>query len=222
MWVYIYQNWTEKSLKNAYIGEYRVPWENTIAYYPLDTDFNDASGNGYNLTNNWAVIQTKAWVECAYFNWSSYATNSSAQNWTTRTLCAWVYIELSKTQDMWLICTWNTGDSFVGIWINQWKWYITDWWVHNENGTISVLNGWHLIWGVITNWWNMVLYTDGVQNASYTYSRQSWTSITLWARTWSWTEKLTWWMSRVIVENEWWTQQVFQNYYNSTKSDYGL
>jgi hypothetical protein len=28
------------------------PTSSTVAYYPLSDDYNDYSGNGYNLTNN--------------------------------------------------------------------------------------------------------------------------------------------------------------------------
>ena len=226
-WTGTFSKWSDVTipvLQNAYIGEYKgwEPWDNTLAYYPLSSDFNDASWNWYNLTNTWATITTKAWVDCAYYNWSSYSTNSSVPNWTSRTLSAWVYIETNKSSNMGVICTWDTDWSFVWLWIYSWKWYITDRWTHDQVWTISVLNWWHLITATISNWSNMILYTDWVQNASYTFSRGAWNSITIGARTWSWTEKLTWYVSNVIVEDKARTADEITAYYNLTKSNYWL
>ena len=200
------------------------PWANTIAYYPLNStdNFNDKSGNWYNLTNSNVTIWTYQQVSCAYFNWNSYATNSSVVNGTTRTLSAWVYITTNTSSNMWVICTWDTFNSFVGLWVNSWKWYITDRWYHDERWTISILNWWHLLTATITNWTTMILYTDGVQNASYNFNRSSWNSITIWARTGSWTEKLTWYVSEVILENKARTAQEVSDYFNLTKSQYWI
>ena len=77
--VYLYQNWTEKELKNAYIGNNkRWPDADTLAYRPFAEDINDYSWNNNNLTangNDYSFTTNSQWLKCC-------ALNPSDSNWT--------------------------------------------------------------------------------------------------------------------------------------------
>lgn len=60
MWVYLYQNWTEKGLKNAYIGE--PPIEPiTFSYTWADQHYTVPKAWIYRIVAKWAWSNTSAW-----------------------------------------------------------------------------------------------------------------------------------------------------------------
>jgi hypothetical protein len=207
------------------------PWANTVAYYTLDTDFNDYSWNNRSLTNSWATITSLSWVDCAYYNGSSYSQYSGYTLWNTartinvRVKCTWWGYQ-------WLVhiakYDWTYGGS---LWIkfNNWNTNVWPWdWTNASAETVTAnVSAW--------NWHNVVvtqettttkLYVDGTLIWTITsYPTQS--SIpdgwALWSKfSSSHSEKLTWYLSKVILEDKVRTAQEISDYYNLTKWNYWL
>lgn len=90
MWVYLYTD------------SWRTPWANTLAYYPLTatTTVNDQSGNNYNLTNVGNItFGDNAWVSCASFNNTSrylYTAITETSD-TNLTFNIWIYLTNNRT-----------------------------------------------------------------------------------------------------------------------------
>ena len=202
------------------------PWSNTLAYYPLETDTNDYSGNSNNLTNNWIIFSTYDNVKCWYFNKSAYAQKSwSLFTWNpTFTVSEWIKTNGSSNwQNTWFIgetwsnnsfsiwLYWNTRQVYVWGWSNDkatWK-YIADSIWHNITFTYSGGSG--------------IVYIDGVSVYTWTWSPNiiSWYTM-LWNNNDLWVDYLYWYLSQVIIEDKVRTADEVVKYYNSTKSTYGL
>jgi hypothetical protein len=214
--VYLYQNSTEKILKNAYIGEYGwKPWENTVAYYPFRSDILDHSWNNNNFTwwaytfsNNritvtsklsWPLIVPTSWTDArtiiawitAYsqWNWNSrydYATWSSWPNWLLKNNSDGAWVQLK---------IWST-------------WYDVKQTTLSEFSLIVLVKNWNkLSWYVN---WNLV--------NTVTMSTDQWSF--QFPTTYSELQPWTYW--EIIVEDKIWTDSEISEYYNSTKSNYWL
>lgn len=68
MWVYIYQSWTEKALKNAYIGEYVPPY--------LCFTANEANST-VKLQKTWSPIAVTLETSTDGNNWSTYTIGNT-------------------------------------------------------------------------------------------------------------------------------------------------
>ena len=222
--VLIWQNNQEKQIYPATWN----PWANTVAYYPLTDDFNDHkwSWTLYNLTNNGWSLTTLSWVKCAYYNWSSYSSNSSISFWSTRTLLAWCYLLWN-----WMIAYTGTYNSsrynLLALFSNNsWKLNVSDLQVTWFNTSSTYLNQWVLLAWIVDgqSTSTMKMYINwSLYNES---SRNYWSTDTSWL--WVWrkydinSDYLTWYISNLIIENKAWTAQEVLDYYNQTKSQYGL
>lgn len=203
------------------------PWVNTVIYFPFDTDFNDYSWNWYDLTNNWWVaIESVGWVTCANFkNQSPYWLSRSTWNIITSwpyTFLAWMNIDTGS---------WGLNPRIFG-----WKssWFML--W-NRENGGWVYPWYWSNTWVPYSAWWHLVCFVGDTSNGSYDSYKDwvylnSWTWVT-WSKTWLilWTnegsfssssDKFIGQMSKVIFENKNWTAQEIGDYYNQTKSLYGI
>ena len=235
MGVYLYPNNTETSLKNAYIGEYRVPWVNTIAYYPLNstTTVNDMSGNNRNLTNNNVTFWTNAGVSCAYFNGSNGSLTTTSLTTATMTTNHTISLWFNRISGEWGLST-NVPIS----WWNGYNMYINTHWstqveVMYNGGTQFYSNyptnagTWHLVTYTHNSDNQVVLYVDWEQKTSWTKwfgIGNAW-RLCLWA-IWFYNENpklfYNWYISNFIIENKARTAQEVTDYYNLTKSNYGL
>lgn len=232
MGVYV---WTDE-LKNAYIWEYVEwwqPWANTVAYYPLNSisTVNDMSGNNHNLTNNNVVFWTYQWVDCWYFDsrWSSswlcWLYNSSFYPWdsvATRTVSVRFYASWNTVYNnprlmapiAWAKDKWN---KIIAGRYNDWD---IDWANFNVWEWTHVIFIWdsNNYYDVYKNW---VLQHSNVYTA---YLVQN-IYLTIWTRenngTSRW-DKRDGGISEVIIEDKRWTAQEVANYYNQTKSLYGI
>jgi len=222
----------EKELKNAYIGEYRVPWSNTVAYFPLKEDAVDIKNNisltSYGTTN----YTTVWWVNSAEFTKS---------NWLYRTDVAWLpQWDVAKTLSIWIYPKWTK--SF-------WTW-IAQFWINSEQA-------WSICWfGFSPNTCDLLMtrgystsntYTltqNQWSNAVITYSNSVWTLYVNWIAQVTWnTTSPSWWtkiyvwsnidgtnntttfygnLSSFIIEDKSRTAQEVSDYYNSTKANYWL
>lgn len=210
-----------------------TPWENTVAYYPLISDFNDASWKWYNLTNNWGTITTLNGVSCAYYNGSGYSYNSSAPVTNIRTLSCWRNPNATGSA-MWILSTWIVWSywesSYKIYWIQQRSnWVIcgTDWYAEEVDSTFSVTTGnWYHLVITVENGTTAKLYVNWELKNTITRNNaiQPWQWITISCKPLNTTypNKMTWYISEAIIENKARTAQEVADYYNKTKSNYWL
>lgn len=219
-------NWEEKQIYPA--GW--TPNANTVAYYPLTSNFNDASWNSRNLTNSWATIWTYWWVTCAYYDWWDYSYYSWYWLNSPRTICLrWYNTNTTGWYYWWLIHisqysnntpSWSLGLQYI------WSSIITpaDWSSSSAEIQTSITSWWHNIVVTEDSSRTVTLYIDGVSKWTKSYSSPAtpdWWS--LWSKFVStFSERLRWYLSKVILENKAWTAQEVALYYNQTKSTYGL
>ena len=223
--------WTSGELKNDYIGEFvpYTPWANTLAWYKLESNANDYSGNLRNGTGHNMTYTTQSWVSCAYFNWSNWYI-SLPWFWTlsSLTVSLWTNSSYSWSMSNTPFSTWpTTNNANFQIYNNatdlaasRWNWsnsdYLstwidcTDWTWHN----IVVSNG--------SDW--LKIYVDWVLKASSnnvrTVKSDNW-----YCFIWYWRTSpiyYLWYISNVIVENKVWTATEVSTYYNNSKSIYWL
>lgn len=213
----------EKELKNAYIGEYRVPWANTIAYYPLTSSstVNDQSWNGYNLTNNWASFGTYNGVDCGYFNNANAYKSWSLFTWNP-TFTVSIRAKITTTsawKNFWWFWTANGAGCF-GLWLDRTTLY-TWWWNNDRNTGYTFDTNWH---HVVFNYssWSGIVYVDWTAVYNWTWSpniQNDYTTIG--SNAWLF-DKRRGYLSEAIFEDKVRTAQEISNYYNSTKSNYWL
>ena len=210
------------------------PWANTIAYYPLKADFNDASWNNKNLTNTWSPsITTYWWVACAsYSSWNNYSyyNGSIWATATARTISVWLNIPTALDAWIWWIATSN----------NYWKWWL---WFTEKSWQIWVSDFWagqdrfaYPSWwfNIIAaqEWSTIKAYLNWTLVKTYTNQDTTWSWATapnilkIWWKPWSnggWADSnFAWYVSEFILENKTRTADEATKYYNSTKSNYWL
>jgi len=209
----------------------RQPWVNTIAYYPLETNGDEASWKSWlNITTTWITFSNNV----AILDGNQRATVNSI-TWY-KTICFW----FKKTNDVnWMIITqWNT-DGYIQLRTNGFAAAWTWWWSFNNDYT-----AW---WSTPSNVWRLCVITQTVANDSWssTWSMKfylsdfwwvSWVrqydttnhylnwGITRigWSGNTSYPYALIWEMSQLIFESTERTAQEISDYYNQTKWNYGL
>ena len=218
----------EHSLKNAYIGYAREPWADTVAYYPFKTNRNDYSGNGYNVTNTYSTtIADFNWVSCLNFN------GSMCQVWTIDTLTSYSnytiiarFYCINSTATCIFFKEWGSwGGSGFSTWDASWnqiRWGNTT----NTYSQISSPISWTwVLCGVTALNWVWSFYINWVQ----TIYKSSWviapnhntTPLSI-GGTEAGTASSSGYLSELIIEKKWWTDQEVLNYYNKTKANYWL
>ena len=209
----------------------RVPWANTIAYYPLtaSTTTSDQSWNSRNLTNSWNItFWTNQWVSCASFNknWNLYVNNFYNLSQWDYTISLWAY-KLTQSSASYAISIWD--------WSTRWGSCIIEYdnsvlryamWYDDLDSSTNPSNQWVNIvitytknsktQNIYVNWGN-----TWTRTATYTHTLPSLKFCVWWDSSWS-DLRWTWYMNEVIVENKAWTADEISNYYNWTKSNYGL
>ena len=183
--VYLYQNNTEKILKNIYIGEYGwKPGENTLFYYEFENNFNDSSGKWNNITTtSWVWYTTQWWQYVANLtDGTGYIRIPSIQN----SIGTWdftVSFRLYPKQPWYYswnsypMIFWMTVDISPYPWPNiffdpfsvNWLWDKVIWRTASNNQTggsktaSSLYNWWHHF--VMTrNSWTVACYIDWQQD----------------------------------------------------------
>lgn len=224
MWVYLYPSGTERELKNAYIGEYIWPYtptSNTIAYFPLIKDQADKVGNAtINLTwtkqNVWfkfsagssQYIHADNIAEKVYFTslWGQRNTRATSND----------TISFFTNDGSLRFCWYHTSSSSIGT---RGGFNSGGTWIGSNYGSKSVPQNtrFHL-----ACWWKNWVYRAYI----------NWSLV----RSWSWTPRTdtpgsmpimsnnwcAWTFSDIIYEKELRTDQQVLDYYNATKSIYGL
>ncbi len=210
---------------------WRQPWANTLAYRPLTSTSttNDLSWNNNNLSSIWTVnFWTYYWVDCACFDDNSWRLQSSSlydiNDLTWITICSWFFTDWAPSDTDWKIWTTEWHNCF---WYANWLWwyYRSDFAFGTINTTVNTESEWLLVAltcdkvnFTITVLWQNLNYTqtEPVQDFS-----MIWTNYTIWDSP-GLPRKLIWYISNFIIENKSWTAQEVSDYYNQTKSLYGI
>lgn len=209
----------------VYTDEFiREPWENTVAYYPLTSTstVNEQSWKSKTLTNSGVTFGTYQWVDCAYFDGSHYLYNNTSYgiSWPF-TVMAW----------LWYI---NKGNSYA----SDPRYYscnnLNVWVYVNTNNTVGYSGG-NTSYSLPNNsWWVLLTVTyDGTICKLYAnWNNENTTSV--WAISYSdaglfigrhTTSSNDYWkggISEFITEKWAWSVQKISDYYNRTKSNYGI
>ena len=232
--------YTEKLMLNwedyyfAEWGGWWQPWANTLLYLPLNsTDtYTDKSWNNVSTTNYNVTFWTYQWVDCWEFNTSTRITVTPFP------------IDFSKyTMWIWCYCTWWQGDakildmrSNINLTFVYWVWegYAYTW-IYDSGWTQDNLNPWwqyqnQRVWLCTTlDNWNMKFSIKGNNiDLSTTFSAQLNTTVTPNYITVGQeyndgaSRHYIGWLSELIIENKVRTDQEKEDYYNQTKSLYGI
>ena len=204
------------------------PGANTVAYYKFDNNLNDSSGNWFNLSmgsGSMTYWTTSWWATYWTFTWSNWTNTltTTGSHWTTYTLSCW----LNTLSNYW----WNYQNIMVELFytndidirLMNWRSKISCYDTNLTGSSIS-LNTWYN--AVVTrNWSTLQLYINWVYQNSWTWNTSASfpLRITLWSKdapwaNWAW----QWQRSEVIIEDKVRTAQEISDYYNLTKTDYGL
>lgn len=222
----------QHELKNAYIGEVWTPWSNTIAYYPFESNINDASWNNRNLsmyTGSFTYETLSSWKKVCRLNTSSQCNNLTVPfNRTSYTVSCYV--------------SWNTYDRTYQLvifdlvsWSNYrpraYEWYYSWWWKDIVSGMVSTTANWvtytqnkwyHIVTVYNNNNASLYINWEFIVTKTLSDSSTTWTLSVNWIndfRTWYRTGGT---ISELILEKRAWTATEILNYYNSTKSNYWL
>lgn len=209
------------------------PWANTIAYRPLENDTNDATWTFTTSTSTWITYTTVWWVTSAHGarNCEVIVTpwNIITTSLTGQTISLWYYVATQTTSYRRYLVTFSS------------KWYNCSW-VCLKDGKIQYSEGvsWYWTSSIIANAWTNVIITWD-SNARKMYINWtlvytwSWSSSPRWNRPnnydnvqyimspWAnYNESIEWNMKDLIFEKVARTAQEISDYYNQTKSKYGL
>jgi hypothetical protein len=194
------------------------PWVNTIAYYPLETDILDHSGNS-NILNG-VLSQDTIWYRTSS---NVYFTNGGVNF-----LCWWF-----KMNTVWT--SWQTS-------IMEWqKNAISYYWFHDDSSFNKRISLFYTLyptyysatssWDISTWWWHYLAYSyknwkmyickDWVTELLYNWSwAYNWDNVYLLIlNNWG-SGNIT--FSNIIAESVWWSEDLMTSYYNNTKSKYWL
>lgn len=207
------------------------PNANTVAYYPLNGDIKDYSGNNRDMSvkfwtaTYWTLSSWKQY-------WSFWATWNTSWWWGWQTANL-IDVSWNITVSYWGRFNWNKSWTRDVITNRYESWFR---WMDNidTNGTIMFHgnahynststvtdNNWHNILCVV-NSGTVYFYIDGSLDVSKSYSFGSSSAyLSLW---YSWQnntdERLNWDVSEIIIENTPRTADEVAKYYNRTKANY--
>jgi hypothetical protein len=249
--------WANAKIKHIYVWENLVrpvwkPWNNTIFYYPLETNINDYSWNNRNWTIQvWSLSYTTSWwtKNVAQFNWNTiFSIPNIAWTYSTYTFNVWCKPTSTNTWQEFFSNIWtgNTNNVYSNF---NWTAYELGWWKRDFAFQYRP-NGWsntyqNLYWTVnrdINTWYNVCI----IWNSSWVKIYLNWTQIVSWNTNWTivlnnhtnwqwWTHiwwrydnnwqyknYLHWYLSEFIFENKTWSATEVSDYYNNSKFLYWL
>lgn len=227
-----YLNWEVYGIKFAEPGW--QPWANTLFYRPLTEDANDATTNNRNWTASANITFSSS--NGAYLIWdaglwyNSLIQSASFNMWTTYTINTWIKAEqtLTDSHEIEIQRNWIWPARYVIFNVDS-SWFhcmLGNWWSSNWsqlNASFDIWTSWHNVcltrswkdisiyadWQLLTSWDggyqadvpSFIIGTDtssGNQYSSYSYFKD------------------------YIMEDKVRTAQEISNYYNQTKSLYGI
>lgn len=213
----------EKALKNAYIGNWWAPNENTLSYFPFKTDYVDKMGNR-TLTLNGCSISD--WSMNISSN-SSYMLLSSAVGWSKVTVSLWYQPSAFNSNGRnTVICrNWWTYHHLLISWGNSTEWTIwkvwfwnNSWWASNK--VVSAWDWYHFV--IVKDWTNEKIYVDWekVLDSNSSFDNNSYPIEIIANYGTNWDQWAQWKMSELIFEKVCRTDSEVLSYYNSTRKTY--
>jgi len=206
-----------------------MPWEHTVAYYPLTSSSttNDmkTSWTKYNLTSLWNTITygTYQGVDCADFSWGGKCLKADITAIQTLTLSWWFYITQDGTYQG-LMLAWGTAGSLFGSWYNKNLWLAITSWGNPETVGAKVATWWHHICITKKSWEGGKLYLDGSYNISQNNLTITWNQLVIWWHPTNYNRQDSFYggASEIIYEDKERTAEEVLDYYDKTKANYGI
>lgn len=230
-WMYI---WNQKVRPTWW-----APWANTIAWFPMDSDLLDHSGNNFSVTTYGNVSIWTAWGVSAGYFWGIWELSGSfTYNNTWLTVMGYAYKTANPNNDnasMFGFAWWNMGWPLCQAlyWNTNWDSHISnkpwvalfDWNTQANQTAVSMNNNeWvHFAMTLDKDTKELKLYTNWVLSEQYT-TQESLSSINyLWMSRANWIDR-SWigYFSNVIFEDKLWTSTEISDYFNQTKANYWI
>lgn len=223
--IYVDSNGVSHNVKAVYRGSTKVrpewgwtPWANTIAYYPFNSDLLDYSGNNNNWTywawtfaNNMVTTTSSLWRNALITSSQDFTLSAYADFSKTTATAGYAYIAIFGNSDWPTAWFWinRTSNEFAGFKTFSWHTFTQ---VLSSSIHHLVLTRSGSIWKAYADWVLIGTQTDS-------WSLQSSTSQTIGSPS-GYNYSIT--CGEVIMESVARTDQEVADYYNSTKSNYGI
>lgn len=148
MWVYIYQSWTEKELKNAYIGEYKYVFDFQNDW-ELWYTWKNSSWTYWYTANEWFYQYAEAMYSAALNmpSWLSWTLYKIELRWTRPNSISAIWVQATYENQNNMIRFWTQNKDVVQYW---------NWWSFSENGSwlptweihciIELWDNWNVSW----------------------------------------------------------------------------
>lgn len=234
--------WTTP-IKKVYKGSTQIrpawwkPWANTLVYLPLESDVIDKSQYSRAVTISWSIsYSVSEWVTAAYFNRST-RLDIPVTEWDSSkfTVSAWCNLTSRNGTRQVRDVVWFSGytDKQATLYINHpsyWNTYSILTRATNStdfNSTTVWKSWWHLITYTISNK-TVTIYLDWVNiwnatvNTSFGEQVNNMTSVNIWCRNGENWQNWWWYIKDYILESRARTSDEISDYYNQTKSLYGI
>lgn len=223
-------NWVGKQVR-----PYKwTPWANTVAYYPLTSNANDYSWNGYNATNYSATFSE---TDGGYFwTYTSRLQLPSMTIWNIFTISSWVKLASVPTGDQEFDIYYDWSAAYRNILYRLGTNKIDCWTGNNGSSHDASITASLSQWTtrhnyiLVKNWTSINIYKDWSttpilsKTSSYNPSIPWWwNTVCVWHSTWwSASYSVSWYIKDYIIEKGIWSTTQISDYYNSTKSNYWL
>ena len=228
-----YLNWEMYAIKFGGGGWGWTPWANTLAYYPLESDVLDYSWNWNNAIG--APDSFADWV--ANYSWASTSLPTSLAQSIPLTCLIWINDGWIGVWDHNINVMWQHTFSGYGLCLSYNQYdrnnsaYSVGWHTSSNGGNFmwvwttysNPLDWWHLMW-LTRDWTTLKLYIDWefIWQDSDSSSATSNDAFYLWYdHGYDW-GAWYWKVSKLIFEDKTWTAQEVADYFNQTKSLYGI
>lgn len=222
----------EHKVKNIYLWEpWWKPWPNTYAYYPLTENANDTSGNNRNLTADSSI--TYSTENGAFFPHSAHhgllepfniSTNdtwtisfwgNSLGNWYEWS--DWKFVDLAETTNTWkrIAISWYNNKTTMMLNFSTGSY-------PSVQKTCSSNTRHHY---TITIWESRAtkFYMDWVVELTWTSNSYTTTNFRWGQERNEWfVRQLNWYIKDIIIETKTRTDQEVADYFDLTKTDYGI
>jgi hypothetical protein len=211
------------------------PWVNCVAYYPFDTDTNDAEWTTtFTVTTSWIAL-AQIWDINALYNDGSGTSNidlaftranvTSIFCWAKWDGANWDSTVLWDRRTGWGYDQHRTIDAWG---ITPWEWRITryDSWGYNLEPHAQIGTNWTCLWYIETTTWAMFYINWTLVASSNQPSDWAWLTYNMGVLSWI-NNGSTWrsfkgYMSKLVLYNAEKTEADYLAYYNKTKWDYWI
>lgn len=223
-------------LQKIYIGQQQVrargwqPWANTVAYYPLTSNADDDSWNGYNATNYGATFSETNWAYFGAVRNRLELPNMTVGNVFTISLWAKVTSNLSWDQEFNFYYDRSYYNrNLLFRYSASWTDVYTGNNAYNQDSWTASTSPWTW-WNniiLVKNWTSLNVYKNWTSiwtHTGYDVSIPWWSNtVCVWGTVSAWSSGYKeWYIKDYIIENVARTAQEVADYYNLTKWNYWI